>query len=155
SNAKYNSSHQPGESTMSKSRSRAATAARSLSFVLAAVPAVALAQAEISAGGTKLSAPVPKNISVSQAMLSGAEKDGKNFLHSNGSYSQTRYYPSSQINTGNVKNLNAKFVFQTEVMESMETAPIVVDGVMYLTTSYNHVYAIDAVTGKEFWHYKH
>ena len=47
------------------------------------------------------------------------------------------------------------FVFQTEVVESMETAPIVVDGVMYLTTSYNHVYAIDAVTGKQFWHYKH
>ena len=37
----------------------------------------------------------------------------------------------------------------------METAPIVVDGVMYLTTSYNHVYALDAATGKEFWHYKH
>jgi PQQ-dependent dehydrogenase (methanol/ethanol family) len=37
----------------------------------------------------------------------------------------------------------------------METAPIVVDGVMFLTTSYDHVYAIDAVTGKEFWHYKH
>ena len=37
----------------------------------------------------------------------------------------------------------------------METAPIVVDGIMYLTTSYNHVYALDAVTGKEFWHYKH
>jgi PQQ-dependent dehydrogenase (methanol/ethanol family) len=40
-------------------------------------------------------------------------------------------------------------------MESMETAPIVVNGVMFLTTSYNHVYAIDAATGKEFWHYKH
>ena len=26
---------------------------------------------------------------------------------------------------------------------------------MFLTTSYNHVYAIDAATGKEFWHYKH
>src|SRR2546430_17286794 len=37
----------------------------------------------------------------------------------------------------------------------METAPIVVDGVMYLTTSYNHVYAADAATGKELWHYKH
>ena len=34
-------------------------------------------------------------------------------------------------------------------------APIVVNGVMYLTTSYNHVYAIDAATGQEFWHYKH
>jgi PQQ-dependent dehydrogenase (methanol/ethanol family) len=37
----------------------------------------------------------------------------------------------------------------------METAPIVVNGVMFLTTSYNHVYAVDAVTGQEFWHYKH
>jgi alcohol dehydrogenase (cytochrome c) len=46
-------------------------------------------------------------------------------------------------------------VFQTAVMESMETAPIVSNGVMFLTTSYNHVYAIDAVTGKEYWHYKH
>ena len=46
-------------------------------------------------------------------------------------------------------------MFQVEVRESMETAPIVVDGVMFMTTSYNHVYALDAVTGKEFWHYKH
>jgi PQQ-dependent dehydrogenase (methanol/ethanol family) len=37
----------------------------------------------------------------------------------------------------------------------METAPIVIDGVMYLTTSHNHIYAVDAATGKEFWHYKH
>ena len=37
----------------------------------------------------------------------------------------------------------------------METAPIVVDGVMFLTTSFNHVYAIDAATGEEYWHYKH
>jgi PQQ-dependent dehydrogenase (methanol/ethanol family) len=31
----------------------------------------------------------------------------------------------------------------------------VLNGVMFLTTSFNHVYAIDAVTGEEFWHYKH
>ena len=46
-------------------------------------------------------------------------------------------------------------MFQTAVLESMETAPIVVNGVMFLTTSFNHVYAIDAVTGEEYWHYKH
>ena len=51
--------------------------------------------------------------------------------------------------------LKPAFVFQTAVLESMETAPIVVDGVMFLTTSFNHVYAIDAATGEEFWHYKH
>jgi outer membrane protein assembly factor BamB len=37
----------------------------------------------------------------------------------------------------------------------METAPIVVNGVMFLTTSFNHVYAINAATGEEYWHYKH
>ena len=74
---------------------------------------------------------------------------------SNGSYDQTRYYPGAQINAGNVGKLKPAFVFQTAVLESMETAPIVINGVMFLTTSFNHVYAIDAATGEEFWHYKH
>ena len=100
-------------------------------------------------------AEVPKAISVDQAQLSAAAKDSKNFLHSNGSYAQTRFYPAKQINSSNVAKLRPAFTFQTEVLESMETAPIVVDGVMYLTTSYNHVYAIDAASGKEMWHYKH
>ena len=92
---------------------------------------------------------------VSQAMLDAASQDGKNWLHSNGDYAQTRYYPSAQINAKNVATLKPKFVFQTAVIESMETAPIVVNGVMFLTTSYNHVYAVDALTGQEFWHFKH
>lgn len=94
-------------------------------------------------------------VPVSQAMLDGSSADSKNWLHANGDYAQTRYYPSAQINTKNVAKLKPKFIFQTAVVESMETAPIVVNGVMFLTTSYNHVYAVDAVTGEEFWHYKH
>ncbi len=94
-------------------------------------------------------------VSITQPMLNAAGGDAKNWIHANGSYDQTRYYPGSQINTGNVGKLAPKFVFQTAVLESMETAPIVVNGVMFLTTSFNHVYAIDAVTGEEFWHYKH
>jgi alcohol dehydrogenase (cytochrome c) len=100
-------------------------------------------------------AEVPKSINVTQAQLNGAGADSRNWLHTQGSYSQTRYYPGTQINAQNVAKLRPAFVFQTEVTESMETAPIVVNGVMYLTTAFNHVYAIDAATGKEFWHYKH
>lgn len=96
-----------------------------------------------------------KTVNVSQSSLSNAGKQDKDWLHTNGDYGQTRFYPGKQINTSNVKNLRPEFSFQTEVRESMETAPIVVDGVMYMTTSYNHVYALDATTGKEFWHYKH
>ena len=129
------------------------------SFVVAALCAAApaaFAQPEVSGGANAATGgPVPKSISVPQARLDGADKDGANFLHSNMSYAQTRYYPAAQINTTNVAKLRPAFQFQTEVLESMETAPIVVDGVMYITTSYNHLYALDAATGKEFWHYKH
>jgi PQQ-dependent dehydrogenase (methanol/ethanol family) len=114
-----------------------------------------VAAQEVSGQKAAAGAGVPKNVSVSQAQLNDAGRQNVNWLHTNGDYGQLRYYGGSQINTKNVKNLKPAFVFQTEVVESMETAPIVVDGVMYLTTSYNHIYAIDAVTGKQFWHYKH
>ncbi len=128
-------------------------AAFALAFGL--IGSAAWAQAEVTGAAMPTGNPVPKAISVPQARLSAADSDSANFLQSNMSYAQTRYYPASQINTGNVASLRPAFQFQTELVESMETAPIVVDGVMYITTSYNHVYALDAATGKEFWHYKH
>ncbi len=94
-------------------------------------------------------------LTVTQDMLSRAGGDGNNFLHTNGNYEQTRYYPSRQINAGNVHQLRPAWIFQTEVVDSLETTPIVVDGVMYVTTSFNHVYALDARTGEQYWHYKH
>ena len=110
---------------------------------------------EVKGGATTKASELKANVAVSQSMLNKAGSDAANWLHSNGSYEQTRYYPGKQINAGNVKNLKPAFVFQTEVLESMETAPIVVNGTMFLTTSYNHVYAINAATGEEYWHYKH
>lgn len=92
---------------------------------------------------------------VSQDMLSRAANDGNNFLHTNGNYSQTRYYPARQINVNNVHKLRPAWIFQTEVVESQETTPIVVNGIMYITTSFNHVYALNAETGEQIWHYKH
>jgi len=110
---------------------------------------------EIQGGANKKSGGISAKVEVTQDMLNKSESDSANWLHSNGSYSQTRYFPGKQITAANVNKLRAAFVFQTEVVESMETAPIVVDGVMYLTTSFNHVYAINAVTGEAYWHYKH
>lgn len=114
----------------------------------------AYAQEPVSGAGIKPN-PMPKLTNVTQSMLNNAAKDGKNWLHPNGSYEQTRYYPVSQINTKNVAKLRPAFVFQTGIVESMQTAPIVVDGVMFVTTSYNHVFALNAVTGEQHWHFKH
>ncbi len=114
----------------------------------------AYAQEPIAGAGIKAN-PMPKFTNVTQSMLNGATKDSKNWLHPNGNYEQTRHSPAAQINTGNVAKLRPAFVFQTGIVESMETAPIVVDNVMFVTTSYNHVYAINATTGEQYWHFKH
>lgn len=114
----------------------------------------AYAQEPIAGAGIKAN-PMPKFTSVTQSMLNDSGKDNKNWLHPNGNYEQTRHYPVAQINTANVAKLRPAFVFQTGIVESMETAPIVVDGVMFVTTSYNHVYAINATTGEQYWHFKH
>jgi alcohol dehydrogenase (cytochrome c) len=92
---------------------------------------------------------------VTQDMLNKSAGDAKNFLHTNGDYTQQRYHPAKQITKANVGKLRPAWIFQTEVKESMETSPIVVNGVMFITTSFSHVYALNAATGEELWHYKH
>ncbi|MFT5349470.1 MAG: alcohol dehydrogenase (cytochrome c) [Planctomycetota bacterium] len=92
---------------------------------------------------------------VTQDMLDNASGDSNNFLHTNGNYDQTRFYPAEQINLENVHNLKRTWSFKMEVIDSLETSPIIVNGTMYVTSSFNHVYALDAKTGKQKWHYKH
>ena len=92
---------------------------------------------------------------VTQDMLNRADGDANNFLHTNGNYSQTRYHTAAQITLENVGDLRPAWIFQTEIVESMETSPLVVNGVMYVTTSFNHVYALNAETGEQLWHFKH
>jgi alcohol dehydrogenase (cytochrome c) len=128
-------------------------------LLLGSICAAAFALAS-SAGAQEVnpaSGAMPKTATVtpvSQKDLDNAARDGSNFLQTNGNYEQTRFYPNGQINRGNVAHLHPAWIFQTEVKESLETSPIVVNGVMYVTTSFSHVYALDAKTGAQIWHYK-
>ena len=110
---------------------------------------------ETGGGGGAGNAKAPPIPSVSQAMLNNAGKDSKNFLATNGNYDQTRFHPANKITEKNVKGLHVAWIFQTDVRELTETSPIVVNGVMYVTTSFDHVYALNAKTGEQIWHYKH
>jgi alcohol dehydrogenase (cytochrome c) len=103
---------------------------------------------------SKMSVRAAGATNVTQQQLDDAAKDTNNFLHTNGNYGQTRFYPNKQINAGNVGKLHPAWIFQTEVKESLETSPIVVNGTMFVTTSFSHVYALDAKTGAELWHFK-
>ncbi len=129
---------------------------RALGYSTAVAAAVGLA------GATAATAQEVKGASkwgdmntVTQDMLNRAAGDSNNFLHTNHNYAQTRYVPNKQINATNVHKLRPAWMFQTEVKDSFETSPIIVNGVMYFTTSFNHVYAVDARTGEQLWHFKH
>ncbi|TAM89136.1 hypothetical protein EPN42_08055, partial [bacterium] len=69
-------------------------------------------------------------------------------------YDNQRYDPSSQITSKNITSLVPAWVFQTGVIGSFETSPLVVDGTMYITTGSNDtVIALDAATGAIKWRY--
>jgi len=134
---------------------QARTAATAGALAIALAIATAIAGTGASSQEVK---PTPKYgnmYAVTQDLLNRAGADGNNFLHTNGDYHQLRLYPNGQINRQNVAKLRPAWIFQTEVRESMETSPIVINGVMYVTTSFSHVYALDARTGEELWHYRH
>ena len=79
-----------------------------------------------------------------------AEKEPENWMTYAGTYNAWRYSPLDQINRDNVEDLVPVWVFQTGKMEGgFSCTPLVVDGVMYITSPWNRVFAIDAVTGVE------
>ncbi|WP_324715433.1 methanol/ethanol family PQQ-dependent dehydrogenase [Carboxydochorda subterranea] len=71
-----------------------------------------------------------------------------------GSYNGWGYSPLQQIDTSNVKELVPVWTFSTGVTEGHEAPPIVHDGIMFVTTPYNRLYALDAKTGDLLWKYE-
>ena len=66
-----------------------------------------------------------------------------------------RFSTLADIETGNVGRLAPAWIFQTGVLGTFPTNPLVVNGVMYLTMPMNHVIALDAATGRQLWRYTH
>jgi quinoprotein glucose dehydrogenase len=69
-----------------------------------------------------------------------------------------RYSELAQINRSNVARLKAVWTYHTGELrgrpgKTIECTPIVIDGVMYVTTGYLRVVALDAATGREFWRF--
>ncbi|MBI3683723.1 MAG: PQQ-dependent dehydrogenase, methanol/ethanol family [Acidobacteria bacterium] len=76
--------------------------------------------------------------------------DPKNWLHYSGQYHSQRHSLLKQIDTGNIKTLSAAWIYHIEGARRLESVPIVVDGVMYVSQP-NEVHALDARTGRLIW----
>lgn len=74
----------------------------------------------------------------------------------NGDYSGRRFSTLSKINDSDINSLSLAWVFRaasgTVFNSTIKSTPLVVNGVMYFTIP-DHVWAIDARTGRQIWHY--
>ncbi|MBN8829034.1 MAG: PQQ-binding-like beta-propeller repeat protein, partial [Sphingomonadales bacterium] len=64
---------------------------------------------------------------------------------------EQRYSPLEQINAGNIKDLRLAWALEPDPTRGQEATPIVVDGVLYTSTAWSKVVAVDAATGKQLW----
>ena len=66
-----------------------------------------------------------------------------------------RYSPLDQINKGNVDKLKVAWIAQGgDITSGIQETPIVVDGIVYSITAWDHVAALDGKTGKTLWRYQ-
>ncbi|HEU0184142.1 MAG TPA: PQQ-dependent dehydrogenase, methanol/ethanol family [Blastocatellia bacterium] len=92
-------------------------------------------------------------INIDDKALRQADARAGDWITHGRTYSETRYSPLKQIDSGNVKKLGLAWSFDTQTNRGLEATPLVVDGVMYTTGSWSVVYALDAKTGEQLWKY--
>ncbi|HEV8316103.1 MAG TPA: PQQ-dependent dehydrogenase, methanol/ethanol family [Vicinamibacterales bacterium] len=93
---------------------------------------------------------------VTNDRLRNADNEPQNWLVYGGTYRSLRYSGLDQINVKNVRSLQTAWAFQLGVVDTgLQSTPVVADGVMYVTGADQHVWAVDAATGRELWHYKY
>ncbi len=87
------------------------------------------------------------------AQTANLEGDGSQWLLRGGGYFEQGFSPLTQITKDNVGELGLAWIGDMESTRGLEATPIVVDGVIYVTSTWSRVMAFDAVSGEKLWTY--
>lgn len=88
--------------------------------------------------------------------LLNADKEPGNWMHHHGSYKSWHYSSLDEINTRNVGKLTEAWSHvASRANRGLQGHALVIDGILYYSSPYNQVYALDGATGKMIWTYKH
>jgi quinohemoprotein ethanol dehydrogenase len=90
---------------------------------------------------------------VDEARLLHADQEPGNWMSQGRTYSEQRFSPLKQINDQNVGQLGLAWYVDLDIRRGQEATPIVVDGVMYFSTAWSKVFAVNAATSKKLWSY--
>jgi alcohol dehydrogenase (cytochrome c) len=124
------------------------------SLTMALLVTQMLRPASVSAQGVDILEAIQKPNYVTDDMLLNADKDPNNWLLYGRDYATTRFSPLTQINTGNIKQLVPKWNLSFGILEGQDSQAVAYNGIVYVTSSFNRVWALDAQTGKVIWKYE-
>ena len=92
---------------------------------------------------------------VTHQRLLDADKNPADWLTYHGTYKSWHYSGLDQINTSTVKNLKVAWSHATpRSTRGLQSFPLVADGILYYSGSYNQIFALDGATGDLIWAYK-
>ena len=90
---------------------------------------------------------------VSDSQIVKADSQPENWLTYGRTYSEQRFSPLHGIDDHNAAQLGLAWYFDLDTHRGQEATPIVVDGVMYFSTAWSKVFALNAATGARLWFY--
>lgn len=102
---------------------------------------------------TACSASSPEPAPTGTARIVAADSEPGNWLTHGRTYAEQRFSPLTQIGTDTVGRLGLAWTYELGTNRGAQATPLVVDGVMYVTSAWSLVYALDAATGQERWVY--
>lgn len=100
-------------------------------------------------GAQSILAQAPRR--VDDAALRRAPQFGDEWLTTGRDYAETHFSPLKQITSGNADRLGLAWTYNTDSLRGLEATPLIANGVLYGTTSWSAVFAVDARTGKLKW----
>jgi quinohemoprotein ethanol dehydrogenase len=95
----------------------------------------------------------PASSRVTDAQIVSADSQPGNWLTQGRTYNEQRFSPLKEINDYNASRLGLAWYFDLDSRRGQEATPIVADGVMYFSTAWSRVLALNAATGARLWSY--
>ncbi|WP_338111652.1 PQQ-dependent dehydrogenase, methanol/ethanol family [Sphingopyxis granuli] len=83
--------------------------------------------------------------------LEDAANNPDDWVTHGGTYAEQRFSPLSDINTDNIGQLKLAWYYDLDTNRGQESTPLEVGGILYASTAWSKVKAVDAATGKELW----
>jgi len=122
---------------------------------IAALAALGLALSACRQAAPPPPAPAPKAAAaVDTARLLTANSEPGNWMSPGRTYDEQHFSPLQRINADNVRQLGLAWFYDLDTAHrGQESTPLVIDGVMYVTSAWSKVFALDAKTGTPIWTY--